>query len=184
MFVIIDNFYADPDAVREMALRQNFNVSGNYPGLRTEACSGQWFEDIQKTFAKIVGRRVTYFPREYNTAFQFTTEDAKTWVHHDSTDWAAVLYLTPDAPLDSGTAIYKHKHTGIYKHSDSAAIDFNEYASEPSDWEIVAEAKNMYNRLVIYDGNYYHRSVVPGFGKDKHDARLFQTFFFNTGEAL
>jgi hypothetical protein len=88
------------------------------------------------------------------------------------------LYLTPDAPLESGTAIYRHGPTGIMKHSPEQIVDFNNFAHDESDWEIVAEAKNVYNRLVIYDSQYYHRSVLPGFGKDKTDGRLFQTFFF------
>jgi len=33
--IIIDDFYSNPDTVREFALSQKFEVSGNYPGLRT-----------------------------------------------------------------------------------------------------------------------------------------------------
>jgi hypothetical protein len=39
---------------------------------------------------------------------------------------------------------------------------------------------NIYNRMVLYRGSLYHRSVLPGFGHDKYTGRLFQTFFFNT----
>lgn len=180
MFIIQDNFYQDPDSVRKLALSWEFNVTGNYPGKRTKACGGAWFYEIQKTFEKILNKKITYWPAEYNTAFQYTTQDATTWIHHDQTSWACVVYLTPDAPLDSGTAIYRHKPTGIYKHSKEALVDFNKHKTLESDWEIIAEAKNLYNRAVIYDANYYHRSVLPGFGTDKTNARLFQTFFFNT----
>ena len=34
--MIIDNFYTDPDNVRNFALAQPFNVTGNYPGARTK----------------------------------------------------------------------------------------------------------------------------------------------------
>lgn len=181
MFKIVDNFYNDPMEVREFALMQDFNVSGNYPGLRTGHCNDPvYLEGIKSHLEGIMGRPITYFPEGYNTAFQVTLEDASTWIHHDETHWAAVVYLTPDAPLDAGTAIYKHRETGIYRHSDDAAVDFNNAPFEESEWDIIAEAKNIFNRAVIYDGMYYHRSVLPGFGKDKHDGRLFQTFFFNT----
>jgi hypothetical protein len=33
--IIIDDFYPDPDGVRAVALRADFSVKGNYPGLRT-----------------------------------------------------------------------------------------------------------------------------------------------------
>ena len=39
MIQIIENFYIDPDDVRKFALDLDFNVSGNYPGLRTKAMS-------------------------------------------------------------------------------------------------------------------------------------------------
>ncbi len=39
--------------------------------------------------------------------------------------WAAVLYLTPNAPAESGTGIYRHKASGIYQWDgikDSATV--------------------------------------------------------------
>ena len=182
MFKIIDDFYNDPMQVREFALGQRFSVPGNYPGLRTGTCNDPvYLEGIQAHFEEIIGKPITYFPTdEYNTAFQLTLRHDTTWVHHDSTDWAAVVYLTPNPLLDSGTAIYRHIHTGIYRHSDDAEFDFNEIQTDESEWEIIAEAKNIFNRCVLYDGMYYHRSVRPGFGRDKEGGRLFQTFFFNT----
>lgn len=180
MFIIVDNFYQDPDSVRELALSWDFNVVGNYPGIRTVSCGGEWLEHIKGVFERLIGKPITYFPGGYNTAFQYTTEHNKTWIHYDETEWAAVVYLTPDAPIDSGTAIYRHKPTGIYYHEDSNEHDFNEESSNEEDWEIVASAGNIYNRLVLYRGNYYHRSIRPGFGTDQYNGRLFQTFFFST----
>lgn len=34
--LIIDDFYSNPEEVREFALEQEFKVRGNYPGMRTE----------------------------------------------------------------------------------------------------------------------------------------------------
>lgn len=181
MFLIIDDFYADPDSVRKYALEQQFDISGNYPGLRTKPCTneGGYIDETIATFERLTGKKITYFPLDnYNTSFQYTTENDKTWIHHDLMSFAAVIYLTPNAPPESGTAIYRHKPTGIMKHSPDQIVDFNEYSHDENDWEIVAEAKNVYNRLVIYDSMYYHRSVLPGFGNDQFDGRLFQTFFF------
>ena len=181
MFTVIDNFYADPDSVRDYALSLDFNVSGNYPGLRTSPCTnaGGYVDSMRLSLEGIIGKTITYFPLDnYNTSFQYTTENCKTWIHHDKMSYAGVVYLTPGAPLDSGTAIYKHRQTGIMKHEDSCPVDFNEFQLIEGDWDIVAESKNIYNRLVLYDAMYYHRSVVPGFGSNQHDGRLFQTFFF------
>lgn len=178
MILIIDNFYENPDEVREFALSLDFNIEGNYPGNRTSAMVDEdWRDYIKEYLESIINRRITVFPYEYNTAFQLTTETSKTWIHHDAMSYAGVVYLTPNPSLDSGTGIYRHKETGIMKHSEGER-DFNKEVTEESDWELVAEAKNVYNRLVIYDSMYYHKSVVPGFGTDKNTGRLFQTFFF------
>lgn len=178
MILIIDNFYSNPDEVREFALSLNFNVEGNYPGVRTSPIlDEEWREHIKEYLESIINKRITVFPYEYNTAFQFTTETSETWVHHDAMSYAAVVYLTPDPDIDSGTGIYRHKQTGIMKHTEGER-DFNNETTDPKDWELVAEAKNIYNRLVVYDSMYYHKSAVPGFGTDKNTGRLFQTFFF------
>lgn len=179
MFIITDNFYQDPNDVRKVALSWDFSIQGNYPGMRTLPCGGAYRDSIKASFEKLIGEKITYWPEGYNTAFQYTTKHSKTWVHYDATQWAAVIYLTPDAPLNTGTGIYRHRDTGIFQHQENST-DFNEEKTEETEWDIIAEASNIFNRLVLYKGNYYHRSVVPGFGETKHDGRLFQTFFFGT----
>ena len=181
MFMIVENFYTNPEQVREWALEMDFNVSGNYPGLRTTNIGEPWFTHMKEHFEKLLNKKINYWPTGYNGAFQITTEESTTWIHHDATKWACVVFLTPDAPLESGTGIYRHKGTGIYHHYPDQ-IDFNEGGSEERDWELIDKASNIFNRAVIYHGDYYHRSILPGFGKDKYTGRLFQTFFFDTEE--
>lgn len=179
MFLIQDNFYANPEGVREYALSQNFTVSGNFPGLRTQPYPEPWFSSIKTEFEKIMNKKITYWPKQYNTSFQITTENARTWIHYDPTQWAAVCYLTPDAPTNSGTGIFRHRKDGFYKHIEGQK-DYNQESQTQEDWELLDYCGNIFNRVVIYEGSLYHSSVVPGFGKDKYDGRLFQTFFFNT----
>ena len=180
MFYIEDGFYADPMDVRKVALGLDFNITGNYPGARTEACGGEYFTNIKKSFEKILQKKIVYWPSGYNTAFQYTTENNSTWIHHDSTRWAAIVYLSPDAPVESGTSLYRHIPTGIFEHTAASDIDFNEEKTKEVDWEETAFCGNIFNRLVLYNGFYYHRSKLPGFGIDKFSGRLFQTFFFDT----
>jgi hypothetical protein len=179
MFIIKENFYRDPISVRNNALSWEFNVTGNFPGARTPICDLPYFEDIQKDLSSIINRKIVNFPKEYNTAFQLTLEDSETWVHHDNNKWAAVVYLTPNAPVGSGTGIYRHKETKIMQHFKDQ-FDYNLIENKEQDWELVAFAGNVFNRIVLYEGNYYHRSVLPGFGNTKETGRLFQTFFFDT----
>ena len=186
MIYVIDDFYANPDSVREFALQLDFDIVGNYPGLRTQPCSddGNYIEEIKKTFENILNKEITHFPLdEYNTSFQYTTWRDTTWVHHDAMSYAAVVYLHPNPMLDSGTSMYRHKATGIMKHKEGLP-DFNEVSTSLDDWETVTEVKNVYNRAIIYDSMNYHRSTIPGFGVDKESGRLFQTFFFDAKQKI
>jgi hypothetical protein len=183
-FLVYDNFYNNVDAVREYALSLPFTVTGNFPGARTTAMSGANFDNCRSMIEQLMYRKINFWPSEYNTSFQFTTQDATTWIHHDETMWAGVLYLTPDAPADSGTAIYRNNETGIFCwDTANASTDYNNDSALISDytrWTPTIQAANVYNRLIIYRGELYHSSVLAGFGNNQFDGRLSQTFFFNT----
>lgn len=79
-------------------------------------------------------------------------------MHRDPCEWAGILYLTPNAPLEAGTGIYKGDLTNS---------------------ELVNGIGNVYNRIILYPGEMLHRSIVSGFGSNKETGRLTQTFFFN-----
>jgi hypothetical protein len=184
----IDDFYADPMQVREFALKQEFKVRGNYPGQRTESfltdSIKQKLRDILYPFAG----EITNWGGEYTGSFQYTTAADRSWIHADSTtDWAAVCYLTPDAPVTAGTGIFRHKETG-WMNFDYKRQNDPEYMKQapPGDecqdytkWEMVDRVGNVFNRLIMYGADNYHVSL-DYFGKDLNDGRLFQVFFFNT----
>jgi hypothetical protein len=184
----IDNFYSNPMDVREFALKQEFKVRGNYPGQRTESflsdATKKTLRDILYPFAG----EITNWGGEYTGSFQYTTSSDRSWIHADSTtDWAAVCYLTPDAPISAGTGIFKHKETG-WMHFDYKREHDEEYVKQAppghhsqdyTKWEMVDRIGNVFNRLIMYRADNYHVSL-DYFGKDKYDGRLFQVFFFNT----
>lgn len=188
--IITDDFYQNPDEVREYALSQEFSVRGNYPGQRT---SPVFYDGLKNSIQYIIqqaGGKITQFEEfDYNTAFQYTTIEDKSWIHADqTTKWAGVCYLTPDAPITAGTALYKHKETGLYKAATNPDGSYNKElmdkiyekdCNDVSKWEMVDIVGNKYNRLVLYRGDLFHSSL-DYFGTNKYDGRLFQTFFFNT----
>ena len=184
----IDNFYANPMDVREFALRQEFKVRGNYPGQRTESfltdATKKTLRDILYPFAG----EITNWGGEYTGSFQYTTASDRSWIHSDSTtDWAAVCYLTPDAPVTAGTGIFRHKQTG-WMNFDYKREHDEEYmrqappghdSQDYTKWEMVDRVGNVFNRLILYRADNYHVSL-DYFGNDMYDGRLFQVFFFNT----
>lgn len=187
--LITDQFYNDVDAVREFALQQDFSVKGNYPGNRTISFLN---ESVKETIESIVsphaGKVIYWSEDQYTGAFQYTTSRERSWIHADqTTEWAGVCYLTPNAPHTAGTGIFRHKETGLIrapKNEDgSLNRELMDYIGKDSQdmtkWDLVDVVGNVYNRLVLYRGDLFHMSL-DYFGTDLYDSRLFQTFFFTT----
>jgi hypothetical protein len=186
---IIDDFYSDVDTVREFALQQDFSVRGNYPGPRTQTFLNDSMKETIQSVVKPFYGNVTYWSEEqYTGAYQYTTSRDRSWIHADqTTKWAAVCYLTPDAPLSSGTGLFKHKPTGLFTAPRNEDGTYNQEvlksiykdSQDMTKWELVDRLANRYNRLVMYRGDNFHMSL-DYFGQDLYDGRLFQTFFFDT----
>lgn len=97
---IIENFYSNPDEVRQFALSQDFGVRGNYPGQRTIPFLNESITDTIESVISPQWGRVTDWGDEYTGAYQYTTQGDRTWIHADNTTrWAGVCYLTPNAPI-------------------------------------------------------------------------------------
>lgn len=156
--IIVDDFLDNPDLVRQSALSLDFYETGTFPGLRSDRADHDYEIYIQQKIEKILNCRIKEWIQD-SFRFQICTDNSDTWVHKDSSEWAAVLYLTPDAPLESGTGLY----TG------------NE-----SNWALETAIGNVYNRLALYRGTLPHQSILSGFGNSIETARLTQVFFFNT----
>ena len=58
--------------------------------------------------------KVVWWGDNYTGAYQYTTQHDRSWIHADqTTNWAGVCYLTPNAPHSSGTGLFKHKISGL-----------------------------------------------------------------------
>jgi hypothetical protein len=187
--LIVDDFYTNVDDVRAFALSQEFGITGNYPGNRTKSFANDTIKEYINSLIRPTVGEITYWATdEYNGAYQYTTQRDRSWVHADqTTTWAALVYLTPNAPLSGGTGLFRHKETGLEmspKLSDGTIDDelLNVVYKDSQDmtkWEMTDRIANKYNRLVLYRGDLFHISL-DYFGTNKEDGRLFQTFFFNT----
>lgn len=180
--LVVDDFYENPYDVRDFALSQEFNVSGNFPNLRTEPDTNPSLRETLQNIVRSHGGAINYWPDGYNGAYQFTTSRDRSWIHSDTgTSWAAVCYLTPNAPHQSGTGLYRHKETGLYQPvEDQKLMEIvNNDSQDLTKWDEVDVVGNVFNRLVMYRGNRFHSSRNY-FGQNKFSGRLFQTFFFST----
>jgi len=181
---VVDNFYSDPHQIRDFALQQDFEESDYHRGRRTR---DQFVPvKIKQVFENIMCKKITNWTESYGMSGRFqycTAEDALVY-HADSQQWAAVIYLTPDAPYNCGTSLIAHKKTGV-RHCDDIRIGdvWRETAPtglhlDSSPWEEVDVVGNVFNRLVIWDGHCPH-AASKYFGFTKETSRLFHIFFFD-----
>lgn len=190
--IIVDNFYNNASEVRKYILTQEFSVRGNYPGQRTISYATEELKNIIQKYVEPFAGKITEFPIPdpnsdlsvtYNGAFQYTVASDRSWIHTDKwNNWAGVLFLSPDAPLSSGTAFYRfcdgtrsQEDTDILKNQE--LID--RFTQDLTKWELVDRAGNVFNRLILFNAHNYHMSM-DYFGDTKENGRLFQVFFFST----
>jgi hypothetical protein len=187
--IVVDNFFDNPNKVRTSALDQPFDFISHNPGMRTNGMPELQSLELKEKFEKILNQSITRWDlfdgdskKHMNTCYQLCLQNDTTWIHHDYTQWAAVVYLTPNADPDSGTGFFEHKETGIgFWDKTDPKTDFNKTADmyDLDKWQLTAEVKNKFNRMILYQANQYHRSMKPGFGNNYLTGRLTQVFFFD-----
>ena len=184
--LVIDNFYTNAMETRNYVLTQDFKVRGNYPGQRTESYANIHLKTMIEGYIAHFAGNITKWPTEkeaYNGAFQYTTSRDRTWIHNDSwNNWAGVLFLTPNAPVSSGTGIYRFRdgtRTAVEAEARGNKKILDDHSQDYTKWELVDRVGNIFNRLVLFNATQYHASL-DYFGTTKEDGRLFQVFFFST----
>ena len=184
--LIIDNFYTNAIETRNFILNQDFSVRGNYPGQRTESFANQHLKEMIQGYIEHFAGKITEWPEggeNYNGAYQYTTSRDRTWIHNDGfNNWAGVLYLTPNAPVTSGTGIFRFKDGTRFEEELEIRGNkkiVNDYSQDYTKWELVDRVGNIFNRLVLFNSKQFHASL-DYFGSSKEDGRLLQVFFFST----
>lgn len=189
--IVVENFYDDPDSVRRFALSQTFFEEKEfYKGKRTkESFVPDW---LKPEFERLLGRKISEFTGA-NGIFQYCTAQDALVYHYDVQEYAAIVYLTPDAPHCTGTSTFKSKITGLtaaatpedeQKHGLSIdelnAKSFNNHNHyDKTNMELIDTIGNVYNRLIIFNARSIH-AASQYFGDNKENSRLFHLFFFNT----
>lgn len=182
--IVCEDFYEDPHSVREYALSLDYEESDYHRGRRTH--TPHIFPGTKEKIEQILGKKIICWTETYGMCGRFqycTAEDALVY-HSDLQQWAAVVYLTPDAPYETGTSLLSHKKTGARHSSDPRiAQAWDETAPtglflDGTPWNEIDKVGNVFNRLVIWDGHCPH-TASKYFGFTKETSRLFHIFFFD-----
>lgn len=200
---VISDFYTNPDEIRKYALAQKYtychemkDIGYVFPGSRTKELR----ELSQSLYEKVCKKLISVFhiPEhdvmrwQINTSFQVVEGKYESGlIHQDqNTVFAGVLYLTPDAPLDSGTSLFK-KNTSydeelywkLIKDNDERfkrkePIDFSYHSM----FDEVVRVNNVYNTLILFEGDIHH-CANQFFGETRQNSRLAQVFFITKIDA-
>ena len=200
--ICVDNFYNEPDKIREFALSLEFKSTSQipWPGKRSpslDSVDKNFFKnfcdklfslnfDFKKT-SKVSWAVESYFqimePGQYDTINEG-------WIHCDYRPYAGIIYLTPEIDPGCGTSLFRPKNyfdipinleekKEMFLNFDSSKLDFyKEKIKENNNlFEETINFKNIFNRLVAYDGFNYH-GVNKFIGYDQQP-RLTQVFFIH-----
>jgi hypothetical protein len=189
----IDKFWADPDAVVDLAMAQEFSEQhDSYPGLRTKELGNILPKFNEIMINKIISLFIDI--KKYNN-IEITTkhffqkispisEDKKInvgMVHQDSQDYfdaagdilSCIVYLNKNPVVDAGTSIFQEKYANSdyfwfdKKNSNQDVLLHNSKFIE------TIRFQNIYNRLILYDSCHMHAINTLASDED----RLTQVFF-------
>ena len=191
--IVVDNFYDNPDEVRNLALMQDYQSNIKfYKGKRTEAKI--LFPLLKEKFEKLLGVEIkNWLNHRANGVFQITNnKDPLVW-HCDQQSYAAAIYLSKNNSVNSGTSFWRDRKYKIRREPTNAEIFSNQELYEINshifssynithgdNWELVDKIGSVYNRLVIWDAKLIHSaSSYNDFSDSVEDSRLIHLFFFD-----
>jgi hypothetical protein len=180
----VDNFFNDPDHIRNWALSLPFykcgdvNTVGIWPGYRTQELhliDRKYFEEFSKKVLSLFFGLHTNFEYVISTHFQkinsnFFNGIDSGWIHADGDAWdmAGVIYLNPIIDKNNGTSIFASKLTS-YEQTLKEIGQYINYKQEmyanfkTENTEIYKKMKEKNNSLfekTIEFHNVYNRLIA------------------------
>jgi len=195
--IIIDDFYPEPEKVRQIALDSPYPDPDNnytYPGKNSQ--DKYYPPELHNRFESILNRKLT--PAQPNGYFRLSLESDsyRQDVHVDpSWEFGAVCYLNSSEQCidEGGTSFWMHNKTKMERcpQTDQEAKYYG-YSSAKEAWWTTVYGEGLdrskwtryllspmkYNRIVIFRADLWH-SHNYNFGNSLENGRLVQLFFFN-----
>jgi len=198
-FVVIDDFYKDPRAMRSAALGLEYSAqSGHtYPGRNssTPILDSQITDAVSQAVGTPLEPNSTQLCGHFRTSTASDTFEQDVHVDPEPDNlWAGVLYLNTPKQCEGrpGTITWRHKRLGIesvpMSREEGRALGFSSYEDvrreliygdglDRSKWDMVNYAAMRFNRLVLFRPTDWH-SHGENFGSTLEDCRLVQIFFW------
>lgn len=199
--LILDEFYEDPHAVRNLALSLEFTPKEGamYPGGEAYSSEMDWEEVRQRIIGELgMGANETPIPGKNFTQgkFRLATKQHEAMrpdaVHQDTQRYSAIVYLAGDVDCMGGVGLYQCKLSGqtsmnlqwlkaLSERFDVGIKDpafaalVKSYCLDWSNWMQIGELPMRFNRLIVLMARCFHASTGI-FGSDAASGRLTQHF--------
>lgn len=203
--VVIENFYKNPDLVRDLALTipptENVKILSGSPGSRIFGHYNfvNMYPILQHVFRNVYGditKDIT--DEEIKTAISTTPFCVNINQSHNMPPvtphiddenrmlFAAALYLNKPEECAGGTSFYMlegkqqvtNKDVGNWlKKTNKGNFHTHYLVDSEQDWDLLSVAEMKYNRLVMYPGNVLHTAYVKPEMFTGENYRLVQMFF-------
>lgn len=159
--IIIDDIYDNVHDVRKYILNESISLRELPDNLKSVAKS--YIQD-----------NITSFSKEM---FEYYTCNKTSYINfYENYDWCAIIFLSPNAPVNSGIIFYENKQTHDRYHCEKEITNLRDMTK----WKIVDRVGNLYNRMVLFNCKRYH-AHVENFGDDNKTCKLFSMFLMKTG---
>jgi hypothetical protein len=188
--IIVDNFYKNPELVRNLALNSPAStwtkLIKTYPDARHSMKLD--LSSVSYAASRIAEKvfNVTLLDDLMFITNVFKQDDRPpggfSAPHADPSYFSGVIYLNTPEECSGGTAFYRNKKTGLeyslFTEKDNPVLNNHEYLTDSNkDWELIDIIEMKYNRFVMYQGNIFHSAYIKSnWFRDYY--RLVQAYFF------
>tara|TARA_E500000331_G_scaffold298142_1_gene297806 strand:+ start:5190 stop:5891 length:702 start_codon:yes stop_codon:yes gene_type:complete len=193
--VYVDNFYKNPNLVRNLALRcpstNNTRICGGVPGTRVDMnmnldhMHDVWKQIADNVYGLKMGEVNTFEQACLQIPFSVNVTQSKdrTRIPHvdfppESTGrgWAGLIYLNKGKECKGGTGFYTYKGNQV-NPQQSGIWDEDYVADSIGPWELIHLAEMKFNRMIMYPDNILHGSYDKEGFFEEDTYRLAQVFF-------
>lgn len=184
--LVLDDFLADPETVRQSALASGFGSwRPNKGTLGAAAYDGMNFYGDHATIIETIYKKVGFIGYPNQCLFRVTNETTESAVVHSDVgagDTTVIVYLSQHTDK-YGTGFFRNVRTGSLTMPPISELvkDMNELAkikheidtSLPAYWEEVEFVQGKYNRALAFKSHRFHRRFPEhGFGTDESSGRM------------
>jgi hypothetical protein len=179
----IENVFEDPYRIRDRGINAKFYDRQMKDGQVYKRICEDVIPELVDALNRHMGRPIHLEGMGWR--LNYAGEKPNKAIHSDMGwgTYAAVVYMDPDSPLETGTAFWEHIPSGATKVDPN---DFVSYFSmmtdwdKPATWRQIALAQAKFNTAIVYRSEQLHsRWPFEAYGDSPQNGRLTIVAFFS-----